>query len=281
VTDHKPSRTAYGVATLRAAHQVIDAEPRILNDPIAMRLLEAETQDTIRRDPSRFRTRGSKALRSHVVVRSRWAEDRLAEAVRHGVGQYVILGAGLDTFAYRQPPWAHDLRIFEVDQPASQQAKRACLARAGIVIPANVTFVAVDFDVDSLKHSLVTNGLRADAPVFFSWLGVTMYLEETAIDDVLRVVSSLPHETEIVFTFATKEMAPVDGIGSVLAAMAAAVGEPWHMYFDPDELVARLKQIGFRAVQLPATEEIAAAYFAGRTDDLPSPRRRSIVAAIV
>lgn len=117
--EQKPSQTAADVAELRAAHQLIDNEPRILEDPVVLRLLGDACIAAIRSHPERFHMPRLQALRTHVVVRSRFAEDRLAAAVDRGIRQYVILGAGLDTFAYRQPAWAGGLRIFEVDQPAS------------------------------------------------------------------------------------------------------------------------------------------------------------------
>src|SRR5208282_4853044 len=116
--------TAFGAATFRAVHQLIDEEPKILNDPIAPRLLDTSTRDQIRLTPNKFQTPRMKALRSQIVMRSRYTEDRLAEAVDNGVQQYLILGAGLDTFAYRQPHLARVLRIFEVDHSASQSSKR-------------------------------------------------------------------------------------------------------------------------------------------------------------
>ncbi len=131
----------------------------------------------------------------HVVVRSRFAEDCLEAAFERGVRQYVILGAGLDTFAWRQPAWASGLRIFEVDQAGSQQDKQDRVARAGLAAPPNLVFVPVDFETEPLGQCLSGAGVDLRAPVFFSWLGVTPYLDEAAIDDVLRVVAGGPPGT--------------------------------------------------------------------------------------
>src|SRR5262249_22024613 len=142
--------------------------------------------------------------RSHVVLRSRVAEDRLADAVARGVRQYVVLGAGFDTFAYRQPDWASGLRIFEVDHPESQAAKFAALASAGVTVPRNVTFVPVDFERESLAHALSAARFDAARPAFVSWLGVMVYVDAAAAASVFRMVASLPASSEIVFTFAPR-----------------------------------------------------------------------------
>src|SRR5262249_15993975 len=144
VTERAASTTALAVATLRAAHQLFDS-PRVLEDPVVLQLLDAEGITRIRENPDRFEIPQVRRLLKHVVMRSPIAEDRLAEAVARGVQQLIVLGAGFDTFAYRQPAWASALRIFEVDHPASREAKRTRLAAAGIEIPTNVEHVAIDF----------------------------------------------------------------------------------------------------------------------------------------
>jgi len=279
----KSSRTAIGVAALRAAHQLVDAEPRILDDPVILRLLGIETLDTIREDRERYQTPAALALRSHVVMRSRYAEDQLAQAVARGVTQYVILGAGLDTFAYRQPAWARDLRIVEIDRAPMQREKRERLSLARVFIPDNVTFGAIDFESESLGTALARYGVDAGRPTFFSWLGVTMYLTETAVLDVLRVVAGFPPESEVAFTFApsTSGDTPADEAMARFAELAASQGEPWRTYFDPDDLVAKMRALGFSRVELLDLQEAAAKYFTGRNDALPPPRRRSIMSAIV
>jgi len=271
------SRTAVGVAALRAAHQVIDEPPRILDDPIAIRLLEPELRERVLGARGVSREALRQGLRSHVVLRSRFSEDCLAEAAACGVRQYVILGAGLDTFAWRQPPWASALQIFEVDQPASQLDKRARLDRAGLAPPPNLTFVPVDFEVEALDTRLAACGLDGAQPVFYSWLGVTPYLNEAAIDEVLRVIAGGGPRTEVVLTFA-----PVEGATpgtSMVEQMAAAVGEVFRSHFTTDGLDAKLRAFGFSEVSFLTPELSAARYFAGRRDDLPPPRRTSIVRA--
>jgi methyltransferase (TIGR00027 family) len=201
VTDVSPSRTAAGVAWLRAAHQTLDDPPRILDDPAIVALLGPTAAERLRAEWARAQTPGTRALRAHVVLRSRFAEDRLALAVARGVRQYIVPGAGYDTFIVRQPAWAHDLRIVEVDQPGTQAEKRARLAAAGLDVPDNVVFADVDFEHETLTDGLARHRIALDTPTFFSWLGVTMYLSEPAVDAVLRTVARCPAGSEIVFTF--------------------------------------------------------------------------------
>jgi methyltransferase (TIGR00027 family) len=185
------SRTTQRPAVLRAAHQILDDDPKIHADPVAVGLTPESSAEAIRVNASLIRSRDYTLLRSAFVLRARYAEDCLAEAALGGVCQYVILGAGLDTFAYRQPEYARAMPIFEVDHPASQTWKQGCLARRGIVTPANLAFVAVDFERDRLAECLAAEGFDASKPAFFSWLGVVQYLTKPAIEDTLERVMDL------------------------------------------------------------------------------------------
>jgi len=280
--ERRASMTAIGVAALRAVHQVMDDEPKILDDSVIVSLLGAEAIEKIRQQSERFHAREARGLRSHVVLRSRYSEDRLADAgVGRGIRQYVILGAGLDTFAYRQPAWARDLRIFEVDQPASQRTKREKLQAAGIAVPPNVTFVEADFEHVSLHDMLVGAGFSMREPAFISWLGVTVYLTEPAIDAVFQFVASLPASSEIVFTFYTKD-SPGGEEDSPLAARVAQVGEPFRTWFEPAALEQKLRGFGFSDVSFLTPEHAAERYFPQRrADGLPAPRRINTASAIV
>jgi methyltransferase (TIGR00027 family) len=180
---HKASHTAVGTAHLRAAHQMFETPPRILDDPVASPLLGPLALQRIKDTADHYRTPEKLALRAHVVLRSRFAEDRLAAAVLRGITQYVILGAGFDTFALRQPAWAQTLQIFKVDHPGTQAMKRSHLAAAGLAMPKNAAFAGIDFEHETLHAALLRHHVRMDEPTFFSWLGVTMYLKENAIDD--------------------------------------------------------------------------------------------------
>src|ERR1700692_1658268 len=162
------SRTALSVALRRAAHQIYDS-PVVFDDPIAVGILGATYAEQLRRTPLRTDRPFSTALRAFLVARSRYAEDNLRRAVSRGVDQYVLLGAGLDTFAYRNP-YAH-LRVFEVDHPATQQWKRELLQPNHIAIPESITYTPVDFERQSLAGQLRHAGLNRRAPAFFAWLG--------------------------------------------------------------------------------------------------------------
>jgi methyltransferase (TIGR00027 family) len=280
--DDSPSRTSLGVAWLRAAHQIVDAEPHILDDPIVGRLLDPRAIDRIRTDPARLQSDGARALRAHVVVRSRYAEDRLQDAVARGVRQLVVLGAGLDTFAYRQPTWAGALRIFEVDWPATQADKRARLARAAVPVPDNVVFVPIDFERTPAADALASHGFDAAAPAFVSWLGVMMYLTRDAIAAVFAFVRALPPSSEIAFSFMPAPAdAPAASDGQSFADRVASLGEPLRTHIAPEELVTWLTGMGFAEVTLLTPEEIDARYVDGRADGLRSSRHTTIASARV
>jgi len=285
VADPRSSITAEGVAALRAVHQVVDREPRLLDDPIALKLLERGSRWRVQHLPRLFQGRSLRYLRSHVVLRSRFAEDCLADAVARGVTQVVILGAGFDTFAYRQPGWAHAIRILEVDQPATQHTKRDRLTSAGVAIPPNLTFVPVNFERDQLGERLRDVGFDPEKPAFYSWLGVTMYLEEPAIDAVLKLIAGGPKSTEVVFTFAPEGEDASGDRGTVrttvFSSLAALAGEPWRTRFSTTRLSEKLSQLGFGVVQFLTPEDARRRYFNERPDDLPPPRRTTIVRAVV
>ena len=277
MTDRHSSNTAVRAATLRAVHQLIDEEPKILNDHIVLRLLDASTLDQIHLNQNKFRTLRMIAMRSHIVLRSRYTEDRLAEVVDNGIQQYLMLGVGLDTFPYRQPHWARVLHIFELDHSASQLSKRERLASAGVEVPSNVELIACDFETTSLRDCLRKSSFDFRKPAFLSWLGVTMYLSTDAIDAVFRFVSSLPRSSEIVFTFAS----PASLMSEKIAASAAAHGEPWRTRFEPNDLTHKLQGLGFSTVSFLSTSEAETRYFRGRHDGLHAPRKVGIVTATV
>lgn len=181
--DDRPSRTAQGVALRRAAHQLRE-QPPIFRDPLALRILGPELEAAVREAVTRPDEPWSRGMRLFLSLRSRVAEDELARALERGVRQYVILGAGLDTFAYRNPYSA--LRVFEVDHPATQELKREYLRRAAIAIPPSVAFAPVDFSRETFLDGLARAGYDASAPAFYSWLGVTPYLAPEVTFDTLR-----------------------------------------------------------------------------------------------
>ena len=266
----QPSATAYGTAMQRAAHQIFD-DPRVFEDPFALRIIGADREALLRSDPERYRTRLSLAVRAFVVMRSRYAEDALAQAVQRGVRQYVILGAGLDTFACRNP-YPDRLRVMEVDHPSTQAWKRARLGESGIEIPGALVFAPVDFETETLADGLKRAGFRSGEPAFFSWLGVVVYLTQAAVKQTLRfVASSTAPASEIVFDF----LLPSSSLSeqqkrSRAASMrrVAALGEPWLSFFEPSALAQELSRMGFAGVEIFGPDDANQRYFHDRTDDL-------------
>ncbi|HEY2092356.1 MAG TPA: class I SAM-dependent methyltransferase [Thermoanaerobaculia bacterium] len=276
------SRTAERVAARRAAHQLLDA-PLVFSDPLALRILAPEVADRIREDPKYLdRSPVSKYLRAFLVVRSRIAEEEVAAAVARGVRQYAIVGAGYDTFAYRNP--FPDLRVFEVDHPSTQREKRRRLEEAGIPVPSNVTFVAADLSLASLDDALASCTFDHASPAVVSWLGVVPYLEMDAIEATLASVGRLPAGTTIVFDYGLSGQALNMAERFVVRRMAkrvAEAGEPWKTFFLPDEMAALLRRTGFSSHVDWSGEEINARYFAGREDGLRVGRAGRIVKAVV
>jgi methyltransferase (TIGR00027 family) len=263
----KFSRTAQRVAIRRAAHQLLD-EPKVLDDPLAQRIIGAEAAAALRSDPKEDHA-FARAFRAFMAARSRYAEDELARAVEVGVTQYVILGAGLDTFAYRNPH--PGLRVFEIDHPATQAWKREQLQETEIPIPLSLTFVPVDFEHQTLADALARSGLSAKAPAFFSWLGVTPYLTREACMTTLSVIAKMPAGSGVVFDFAIAPALLNAGQRQALAALSkrvAAAGEPFQLFFDPAKLQAELKSLGFHCTEFLQGAQINARYFKDRADGL-------------
>jgi methyltransferase (TIGR00027 family) len=277
------SRTAVATAYLRAAHQLLDARPLILDDPVAVSLLGRDAQRRILATAAAYRKPEALALRSHVVLRSRFAEDRLRDAVGRGVAQYVVVGAGLDTFALRQPAWASALQIVEVDQAGSQAVKRARIGAAGLTVPENVIFAAIDFETESLSEGLCRNGVSTTRSTFFSWLGVTMYLTGAAIDATLGSMAAFPSGSEVVLTF----LPPIANTSGASAAAAsrleqrvADAGEPFVSRFDAESCADRLVAAGFTRVDMLTPEIAGENYYRRRPADLPPPTRTEIASAL-
>jgi methyltransferase (TIGR00027 family) len=261
----KPSATARKVALRRAAHQLLD-EPKLLDDPIALRILGHEAEAWLRADPGRLnQSTYDRVLRAFVVVRSRIAEDALAASIAAGVRQYVVLGAGLDTFAYRNP--FADLRVFEVDFPATQAWKREALRAAGIEIPASLTFVPIDFERQSLVEELRRVGLTPGGPAWFSWLGVTPYLERDTILATFRDIAAMAGPGGgVAFDYGTRPptLSVTERVAlAVVSARVRAAGEPFKTFFKPEELRAALEAIGFDQIEDFGREEINARFFQG------------------
>jgi methyltransferase (TIGR00027 family) len=276
----RPSSTAQVVAIFRAAHLLWDDLPKILEDTFALRLSGCENEAALRVQFDRlaaesinpdFAQIALRYMRGLVVMRSRYVEDEVSQAIKRGISQYVILGAGLDSFAYRRPEVANILRVFEVDHPATQNWKRARLQDLGIALPLNLAFVPVDFEKQSLIEGLQESGYRSDAPAVFSWLGVTMYLTADATFSTLRMVASLAPGTEILFNYLLPTELLDDEtrqIRSVMRARTAASNEPLLNFFEPARLIEQVRKLGFSEVWDFGPEEASRLYFAGRADGL-------------
>ena len=263
----QPSRTARSTALQRAAHQLLEV-PRVFEDPVALRIFGAQGVARLGAALERYRTEPSRAMRAFLVLRSRFAEDELAGAFRRGTRQYVVLGAGLDTFAYRNPH--RGLGVFEVDHPTTQRWKRARLVEQAIDVPRSVTFAPVNFEKQSLGEGLRKARFDPRAPAFVSWLGVTIYLTRPAVMDTLGFVSkSCARGSEIVFDFAP----PPESLDEAerrsheaAAARVARIGEPWISYFDPDVLSSEMRAMGYSQTRVLAAAEANDLYFKGRDD---------------
>lgn len=283
---HLPSQTALTAAAARAAHLIVDQPPHILADHLAAVLLGERAEEFI----SYHRAHGGHLVlsgaRAQVTCRSRYTEDRLAEAAAtRGITQYVILGAGLDSFAYRvtqaiQTMPATRIRVFEVDHPATQEWKRERLAEAGIPVPDGTAFVPADFERDDLTAGLRAAGFDPARPALVSWLGVTMYLTQPAISQTIGELSAFAPGTELI----TDYMLPAglrdqDGQSYVdqVAPFAAERGEPWLSCLAPDEMSALLQSHGFGRIEQVGQRDSVGAHLWARSDPL-HPIRLSMLA---
>ena len=260
----RASQTALRVAIRRAAHQVMD-DPLILEDPIALPLLGSG----FARDLERAMHKVARDFRAFMAARSRYVEDRVAEAVTSGLTQYVILGAGLDMFAYRNP--FPSLRVFEVDFPATQDWKRGLLREAGIAVPDGLTFVPLDFEHKTLAQGLAAAGFDDTSPAFFGALGIVPYLTLEAFRATLSTVAQLPAGTALCFDYAfspetlsPERRAVFDG----LSPRVATADEPFRIFFSPRELERELTDAGFQRVVQVGAKELNEFYFRDREDGL-------------
>jgi methyltransferase (TIGR00027 family) len=256
----QPSRTAWGAAVHRAAHQVLE-RGFIFADPLAVRILGPSATEAIeaaRNNPGKAR------LRLFIAVRTRCAEDALAAAVERGASQLVVLGSGLDTYAYRTP-FADKLRIFEVDHLATQSWKRERLAEAEIPIPGVLTFAPIDFEKETLADGLNAAGFDATKQTFFTWLGVVPYLSENAVFSTLSFIASLRGGAHVVFDYANPpdpSQAEFAAAHEKLAARVASVGEAFKSFFETEALHQKLRALGFQEIEDIGPMVIRERYFA-------------------
>jgi methyltransferase (TIGR00027 family) len=251
----------------RAAHQLYDAPPLVLDDPIAVPILGEEYLPEVHKTATKLHKPFSVALRAFLVARSRYAEDLLAHAIANGVTQYVLLGAGLDTFAYRNPH--SELRVFEVDHPATQQWKRELLETNALPTPANLTYAPVDFEYETLPEQLVAAGFNPHTPTFFAWLGVVPYLTLQAFRATLSFIAAQPAGSGVVFDYGQpRSVLPFfeQLAHDSLASRVQLAGEPFQLFFTPSEIATELSS--FHTIEDLGSPEINARYFANRTDNL-------------
>ncbi|HEY1897810.1 MAG TPA: SAM-dependent methyltransferase [Terracidiphilus sp.] len=254
----EPSRTALMIARQRAAHQVLD-HGSILYDPFAMKILREDEKDVLQ-----FANKHPSASigRLFTAARSRIAEDALARAVERGVRQIVILGAGLDTFALRNPHGALEIRMYEVDHPATQAWKLERLAEAQIAFPPWLILVPVDFERDDLREKLASAGFEQNSPAFFTWLGVVPYLTQDAICRTLDYMSSIKN-SEVVFDY----MEPPEAFSEELrqiekerAEQLEKMGERSASRFEPAGIAAILRSHGFSMIEDINFQQIASRF---------------------
>lgn len=279
----RPSRMSDIPSIMRVVHQSRDGEPKILVDPIVAKLVDIGAIDPVWLAPI-LNHPFAKQWRAGFLIRSRFAEDCLAASAAQGVGQCLILGAGFDTFAFRQPDWAAAVKIFELDYPATQCFKRERLAKSDVALPSNLTFVPIDFETTPLQQALRDTEFQFDRTTFCSWLGVTQYLTDAAIDATLAFVLSLPRGSEIVFSFILPQNelsgTEADAVATAVGK-SAEVGEPWLSRFRPAELIARLRSMGFSEVFRLTPEEAEARYLKNRQDGLAGRRGEQSMRAVV
>ncbi len=248
-TDGRPSETAITTAAARAAHLIVDREPWVFVDSVAADLLGPEGNVFLEQHLNQPEHPALVGTRLQATTRCRYIEDVVDTAVGRGVDQYVLLGAGLDTFAYRST--VH-MRVFEVDHPASQRWKRQRLADVGVSVGSDTVHVPVDFERDDLAAGLRSAGFAFDRPGVVGWLGVTFYLTRPAIRDTLAVLGRYAPGTEVVIEYLLpRELrdAVGDEYGELAREIAEKQGEPWLTFLTPDELTGLLTGAGFTRVE--------------------------------
>jgi methyltransferase (TIGR00027 family) len=276
-----PDHTAVRVALWRAMHAQIDSPPHVIEDEIGLKLA---APDSNWRDRPDMHPQGTSGYRASIVGRARFIEDLVLEKAGQGVDQYVILGAGLDTFAQRRPEIANKLRVFEVDQPATQEWKERRLNELGFGVARNLQLVPVDFEAgEPWLEKLKANGFDPTRPAVIASTGVSMYLTLEANKATLREVASLAPGSTLAMTFTL----PLDLLPREERAQhefvyerAKAAGTPFISFFRPEEMLKLAREAGFRHAEHISREEIIRRYFAGRADGLqPSSGEEYLVAS--
>jgi len=266
-----PDSTAVRTALWRALHVAVDSPPHVFEDEVGLKLAAPDEGWRNRPDMSAF----TRPFRASILARARFVEDLVVEQAARGVGQYVILGAGLDTFAQRRSELALRLLVFEIDKPDPQEWKRQRLVELGLGIPPSLRFVPVDFEAgDAWWERLIAAGFDAGRPAIVASTGVSMYLTRDAVIATLRRVAALASGSTLVMSF----MLPIELLDPEVrpgveraAEGARASGTPFISFFTPPEILALALDAGFKEVQHVSAAVLAQRYFAGRTDGLRPP----------
>ena len=270
MTSSNRSEMAEYTAMMRAQHYLHDEHPLVLEDPFALRLLSPQLAEHARQT----RLQGNIGLRVGALLlgRSRYAEDCFEIALNKGVRQYVSLGAGLDTFPLRRSDLAKLIRVYEIDQPATQQWKQQLLESSGCGIPDNLEFVPANLEEETVPQALARSSFNSTEPAFFSWLGTTMYLTREAVFRTLEsIADSLAPGSEIVFDYRVPiEFVSPEDVESVQIGWKASeeMGEPQYAWLNPETLPDEVRAVGLEVVETLTPQQMSERYFSRRNDDL-------------
>ncbi|MGW4245297.1 class I SAM-dependent methyltransferase [Nocardia sp. NPDC004722] len=279
--DGAPSRTAIFAAISRGLFRLENASPWVLDDQLALVLVGPEWQGLRDRFDPLFPDTVRREARAAVCTRSRYAEDRLAAGA---FTQYVILGAGLDSFAWRRPDLLGSLTVFEVDHPASQAWKLERVGDLGLPLSASQVFVPVDFETEPVRDALAAAGFDWARPSMFCWTGVAPYLTAQAIESTLRMIAAAAPGSEVVFSYLAEEAA-LDDAGTeyarIYTPIAASVGEPLQPGWPVPEIESLINRCGLKVVDHPTRADLQQRYFADRTDGLRPYTFETLVTAQV
>jgi methyltransferase (TIGR00027 family) len=254
----------------------------ILVDDFAQRLIGISDPNQLLEGLRRWSTPSPARVCAYFALRHRFAEDRLQQALERGVRQIILLGAGLDSLALRRPTLATEVRLVEVDHPDSQRWKLARMEELSLETPS-VVYVPIDFGKESLEVRLAGSGVKLDQPTYFSWLGVTQYIDRAACDATWGLIATRPRGSEVVFDFIVMNelLAPQErAFSDAAAGNSADRGEPWLTYFDPNKLEEHLADLGFTRIQRLTPQLAASRYYAGQPADVTPLEAWQLVSAM-
>lgn len=280
-----PSATALSCARSRALHLRLDNPPWIYQDEVAADLVQLDRQIADGYDLEAAQGIFSKAARIMFALRERFCEDTLADAVEQGATQYVVLGAGLNSFAYSGSNLSRRVHVFEVDHPATQTWKRERLHELGIYPDGHVSYIAIDFETETIGEKLLQHGFDPRVPAVFAWTGVTQYLSDETIDQTLKQIVSTSSSGSVLSVQITLKRDLLDQENKkaldYFAGFAAERGETWMNAHDPVDFSAHLARSGFKDVGILSQREATSRYFANRDDGLVAPGYSVMIKAIV